>query len=316
MKILILRFSSIGDIVLTTPVIRCLKKQLKGVKIHYLTKKSFKSVVEYNPYIDKLFLFDKDLSEIQGNLEDEKYDLVIDLHKNLRSQKLRRSLKCKSIAFNKINIAKWLIVNFKIDYLPQKHIVDRYFDAMIDLEIVYDGKGLDFFINPENEINSQQAFPGLSEKYACVVIGAAHKTKQIPTQKIIDWINQSKMQVVLLGGPDDMVCSKEIAKETSAFNACGQFNLLQSASILQKSALVLTPDTGLMHIAAAFNIPTISVWGNTIPEFGMTPFMNKDNYIIVENRNLSCRPCSKIGFDKCPKQHFKCMNLLEIPQTL
>ena len=132
-KILIVRFSSIGDIVLTSPVIRCLKQQLKDVEIHYLTKENFKSVVELNPNIDKLHTFKKDLKPVLNQLKKEKFDYVIDLHKNIRSFRVKLALGCKSYSFKKLNFEKWLLVNFKINHLHKKHIVERYLEKVENL---------------------------------------------------------------------------------------------------------------------------------------------------------------------------------------
>ena len=316
MRILVLRFSSIGDIVLTTPIIRCLYNQIEDVEVHFLTKKAFANVLEHNPYIKKIHTFEKSINEVKATLKQYDFDLIIDLHKNLRSSSVIKSLKTKSLTFDKLNWQKWLKVTFKVDFLLKKHIVERYFDALKPLGIVNDGKGLDFFIDEKNEIIPSQLNQILSAEYACVVVGAAHKTKQIPEHKIVEWIEKSKLPVVLLGGPGDKEKGKKIEAKSSAISFCGELNLLQSASLLSKSALVLTPDTGLMHIAAAFKIPTISVWGNTIPEFGMTPYMDQNLFHIAEVKNLSCRPCSKIGYNKCPKGHFKCMKEVEIPNSI
>ncbi len=134
-KFLIIRFSSIGDIVLTTPVIRCLKAQVPGAEVHYLTKKQFLPVLEANPYIDKIFTINDKVSEVLPELMEEDYNHIIDLHKNIRSKQVISSLKKPSTAFNKINIAKWLIVNLKIDRLPNVHIVDRYFETVQSLGV-------------------------------------------------------------------------------------------------------------------------------------------------------------------------------------
>ena len=152
-KILIIRFSSIGDIVLTTPVIRCAKAQLKGTEIHYVTKETFKSILAHNPNIDKLHTFKEDISEVYDQLKAENFDIVIDLHKNLRSLRLKQKLGVKSYSFNKINLQKFVAVNFKqINKLPDQHIVERYFDAIAPIGVTNDGKGLDHFITANDKV--------------------------------------------------------------------------------------------------------------------------------------------------------------------
>ncbi len=321
MKILILRFSSIGDIVLTSPVARCLKQQLRNSEIHFLTKKSFVSVVENNPNIDKVFSFEKEVSEIIPELKKENYNWVIDLHHNLRSMQVKRSLGKPSKSFNKLNIEKWLLVNFKINTLPKKHIVERYFETVSHLGIKNDLKGLNFFIDTKDEVDISSLEKEFHKGFIAFVIGAKHNTKKLPVEKIISICKKLNHPIVLIGGKEDFETGEKITLQISnAFNACGKYNLQQSASLIKQADKVIAHDTGMMHIAAAFQKNIISVWGNTVPEFGMFPYMpeNKLNPIgigskIVEVKNLSCRPCSKIGFEKCPKKHFKCMN--EIDET-
>ncbi len=332
MKILIIRFSSIGDIILTTPVIRTAKKQL-GAEVHFLTKARFRSVLEANPYIDQIHVIDKKVGEILPGLKEEKFDLIVDLHKNLRSFQVKRALGVESVAFNKINLAKWLIVNFKINRLPDKHIVDRNLETLAHLGVQNDGKGLDYVIPSGSEVDIPTFFsrfptikPHLSVQegkeipYIAFVIGAAHATKRLPTEKIISICKEINKPVVLLGGPDEAEEGRRIVEGAGhhVVNACGVLKLNESASIVRQAEKVITHDTGLMHMAAAFEKEIISIWGNTIPEFGMYPYYPEgiDKNHTVEVKGLSCRPCSKIGHQNCPKGHFKCMKDIDEQQIL
>lgn len=314
-KFLIIRLSSIGDIVLTTPVIRCMKEQVSDAEIHFITRKQYAAVVQSNPHIDKLHLVDDNLSEVLSALKTEKFDAIIDLHKNLRSRKIISFLGVKSYSFNKVNIRKWLLVNLKIDRLPKVHIVDRYFGAVDNFGVVNDGKGLDFFSSEQNRIELNDLPDPQKNGYLAWVIGGNHKTKLFPKEKIINIIRMVQKPIVLIGGPDDKEAGEDISRTFPdlVYNACGKFGIAQSASLIQRADLVLTNDTGMMHIAAAFNKKIISFWGNTVPEFGMTPYMpgKSENSKIIEVKDLSCRPCSKLGFSKCPKKHFFCMNKID-----
>jgi len=314
-KILIVRFSSIGDIVLTTPVVRCLKQQLNGLELHYLTKQKFASVIEHNPYIDKLITIKDSTSEVIDQLKQENYDYVLDLHHNIRTLKLKWALGKKSFAFNKLNWEKFLIVNFKINKLPQKHIVDRYFETTKVFNITNDNKGLDYFIGEKDQVNIAQALPSnFLNGYNALVVGGSYYTKQIPLNKLIEICKKSSKPLVLMGGKEDSIIAEKVQQvlKDKVFNSCGKFNINQSASIIQQSEKVITSDTGLMHIAAAYKKEVISLWGNTIPEFGMGPYLPGENSQILEVKNLPCRPCSKLGYKKCPKGHFKCMNEIDI----
>jgi ADP-heptose:LPS heptosyltransferase len=314
-KILVIRFSSIGDIVLTTPVIRCLKQQVKNVIVHYVTKESFRETLIHNPYIDKLHTFKKDVSEIYPELKAEKYDYVIDLHKNLRSLRLKQQLNAKSFSFDKINLRKFIAVNFKIlDSLPDKHIVERYFEATAPLYVVPDNKGLDYFLSEGDSVNVNAIYFKNSEtKYTALVVGGSYYTKKIPLEKLEEICSKIKTSIIALGNKDDKNISEVLEKKfPNVINACGEYSINQSASIIKQADMVITSDTGLMHIAAAFNKKIISLWGNTIPEFGMGPYLpNKENKIL-EIKDLSCRPCSKLGYKSCPKGHFKCMMDIDV----
>ncbi|PIQ21083.1 MAG: glycosyl transferase [Cytophagales bacterium CG18_big_fil_WC_8_21_14_2_50_42_9] len=316
MKILILRFSSIGDIVLTTPVIRILKKQLPGVSVHYATKPNFKAVVGANPYLDKVHYLTGSLSALVDELQQEKFDYVVDLHHNLRSRLIRFRLGVQGASFPKLNIQKWLLVNLKVNKMPAVHIVDRYIAAAQKLGIKNDGAGLDYFIPAQDEVEID-TLPAMHRPgYVAFAIGAQHATKRLPTKRIIELCVRINRPVILLGGKEDAGTGEEILKyferritnneqRTTIYNACGKYNLNQSASLVRQAEVVFSHDTGLMHVAAAFRKKIYSIWGNTVPELGMYPYQTE--FEVLERNNLPCRPCSKIGYKACPQGHFKCM---------
>jgi ADP-heptose:LPS heptosyltransferase len=310
-KYLILRFSSIGDIVLTTPVVRCLKKQTDA-EIHFFTKKPFVGMLEANPYVDKVIALEDDLKKQIKQLCLENYDGIIDLHHNLRTLRIKRGLRCGSWSFDKLNIQKWLLTKFGINKMPDVHIVDRYLDTVKYLGVKNDLAGLDFFIPKKDELNLADALPLGFETYVGFVIGGQHATKMLPQAKIETICKEISVPIVLLGGPDDAERGEAIANtlgQEKIFNACGKFNLNQSAYLVQEAQSIITHDTGLMHVAAALKKRIISVWGNTVPEFGMYPYLPAEGSKQFEVKGLNCRPCSKIGHAKCPKGHFKCMEI-------
>jgi ADP-heptose:LPS heptosyltransferase len=308
MKFLIIRFSSIGDIVLTTPVIRCLRKRYPDAEIHFATKLSFQPILEANPYINKIHLLRDDINSLINELKTESYDYIIDLHHNIRTLKIKNALKVKAFSFNKVNIQKWVLVNTKfINVLPHKHIVDRYMDTVKSLEVMNDGLGLDYFI-PSKDILRPDDIPiSHIHGYIGIVIGAAHNTKKLPIDKLKELCTKLNHPIILLGGKEDIPAATEIASfdRVKVYNACGKFNINESADLVKNAKLIISHDTGLMHIAAAFKKNIISVWGNTVPSFGMYPYQTF--YEVFEVKHLWCRPCTKIGFDKCPLGHFKCM---------
>ncbi|WP_421890819.1 glycosyltransferase family 9 protein [Marinoscillum sp.] len=326
MKILILRFSSIGDIVLTTPVIRTLKTQLSEVELHFATKKEYLPVLEENPYLDQIHLLEGGLSAFISQLKKEKFDFIIDLHHNLRTLAIKKQLGVKSFSFNKLNLQKWLYTNLKINKMPNTHLVDRYMDTVAPLGVKMDNLGLDYFIADKDEVELNWLPESYQKGFVAFAIGGKFATKKLPKDRIIELCDRINKPIVLLGGKEDAETGETVelffqrdekknefaeglealGKKAIVFNACGKFNLNQSASLIRQSRWVFTHDTGLMHIAAAFKKDIFCIWGNTVPEFGMYPYRTK--FTIFENKKLDCRPCSKLGFDKCPKGHFKCMN--------
>lgn len=313
-KFLIIRFSSIGDIVLTSPVVRCLKKQVPDAVVHFLTKENYRGLVNTNPYIDKVQVLGSSWDLMIHQLQYEEYDYVIDLHHNLRTLRIKKALPAaRCFSFDKLNIQKWLRTALKINRLPQKHIVDRYMDTLATFQVVNDGMGLDYFFPPKDRITEKDLPVSHLFGYVGVVIGAALATKQMPVHKLKELCARIPYPLVLLGGPEDRQAGEEIAAidPIKIYNACGKFSLNESADLVIRSKIIVTNDTGLMHIAAAYKKPVISIWGNTIPDFGMGPYYGdapvKQERFEVEG--LRCRPCSKIGYRKCPKGHFKCMEL-------
>ena len=313
-KILIIRFSSIGDIVLTSPVLRCIKKTFPNCELHYLTKSSYQSILKPNPFIDRLILWEG--SSTIKELKKCNYEVAIDLHKNLRTSRIKWALrlvknKVKWLSFDKINIQKWLAVRLKSKtVLPHKHIVHRYLDPALRIGAQFDDKGLDFFIEAHNRVDLSQMKITPYEYYV-YAIGGQHETKKLPLTKQVELLSSIKKPILLIGGKEDMERGEELHKLFHhVHNFCGKYNIQQSASIMEQCRKVISHDTGMMHIAAALLKPIISIWGNTIPEFGMSPFYPK-NFHDYENRvfqvDTYCRPCSKIGHQQCPWGHFKCM---------
>jgi ADP-heptose:LPS heptosyltransferase len=349
MKILVLRFSSIGDIVLTTPVVRALKQQVPGARVHFATKPAYQGIVANNPHVDRVHVLRGPLRELVAELRAEQFDFVVDLHNNLRTRLIKLQLGVRSSSFDKLNLQKWLLVNLKVDRLPRVHIVDRYLAAAAPLGVKNDGRGLDYFIPARDEVDVAAVLPPAFQRgYVAFAIGAQHATKCLPLERIIELCAQLRRPVVLLGGPEDETAGHtvELAFDqgaaasapappripdspyyfprpeaapatTSIYNACGRFNLNQSASLVRQASLVVSHDTGLMHIAAAFGKEIFSVWGNTVPEFGMYPY--RSEFRVLEVQGLPCRPCSKIGYAKCPQGHFRCMRDirfdLDLPPT-
>lgn len=310
-KILIIRFSSIGDIVLTTPVIRCLKQRYPNAELHYVTKKNFATILTHNPYLTKIHAFDGDFKNLAISLRAENFDFVVDLHHSIRSRRLLIRLQKPYTSFHKLNFRKLLLIKAKLNLMPKLHVVDRYFKAVSGLKVKNDFLGADFFIDSNATLpDDVEQFLHQSHVVA-LAVGSKHATKQLPVEKIKELLQLTTFPVLLLGAPEDVEKANEVVSgfEDRVFSACGKLSLQQSALALSKSSALITGDTGMMHIAAALNIHVFSIWGNTVPAFGMYPYVPKNAILadIFQVPGLACRPCSKLGFKNCPKGHFKCM---------
>ncbi len=309
---LVIRLSSIGDIVLTTPVLRSIKQAQPEAKIHFLIKKQYKELLEYNPYVDKLILFEGKLKNTLKILKKEKYDYLIDLHGSLRSFLVRNALNVPSVVFQKKNFQKHLITKLR-RRKPVEHVVIRYLKTLekIDIPPDYEG-GLDFFIPQETERKIKTLLQNRfsSTSVLGIVLGGTYKTKKWLPEYYAELLQKIGQPVVLLGGKTETADAEYIEKNITVpvLNVVGKASLLESAAFLKFSEKVIAHDTGLMHIAAAFRKPILTIWGNTSPLFGMTPYGTR--FLVAENKELRCHPCHKLGHSECPKKHFKCIREL------
>jgi ADP-heptose:LPS heptosyltransferase len=312
LKILVIRFSSIGDIVLTFHALRCLKEKHPNAEVHFLTKSTYKELLLASTFHDKTLFFDGDLKQTKGEIRKENYSHIIDLHNNLRTRLLTVGISGVQLKrLVKLNWKKWLLTRLKKNKLPNKHVVDRYIDAFTDLDVKSDHKNTAFFVPNTFEIELNR-YDLRKKSFLAIAMGAQYRTKKFPVASLIEVIESYDLPIVLLGGHTEQVDGKKIQAafpQKKMYNLCGELSLLASASILSQAKTVLTNDTGLMHIAAMFDVPIVSIWGNTVPAFGMSPYRpgNEKSVKIHEVVGLNCRPCSKIGYQECPKGHFKCM---------
>jgi ADP-heptose:LPS heptosyltransferase len=326
MKFLIIRFSSIGDIVLTTPVVRCLKTQAPLSDIHYLIKPKFRVVMESNPYVDKIHVLQDDWGRMIAELKEEKFDYIIDLHHNLRTLRVKKDLKLPSFSFNKLNIQKFIFTKLKWNVMPKHvHIIDRYMETVRPFGVENDGKGMDYFIPKEYEVAERDIPTSHHLGYIAIVIGASYFTKKLPVYKLQELCRAIDHPIILLGAKEEFREGELIASvdPIKVYNACGKFSLHESADLVRKSKLVISHDTGLMHMAAALKKPVIAIWGSTTPSFGMVPYYG-ENYLAhhaqpsddVQVHKLWCRPCTKFGRKTCPQGHFKCMKKISIEEIV
>ncbi|QQS35140.1 MAG: glycosyltransferase family 9 protein [Ignavibacteriales bacterium] len=307
--------SSLGDVLLTTPLLRSLKKQNPEIQIDFIVKKQFADALRFNPHVSNLFEYDSTQEKNNFGLPDfsnTKYDLVIDLQNNLRSLKIRRQVNAPLVKFHKPNLAKFLLVNFKINLLKEKTpITARYSNSIEGLEL--DEKGLELHTNNQPDIRLQNG-----TNYVGFCPGAKHFTKQWLKEYFVELGNlltKENYTVLLFGGKDDRKLCKEISNEiNSSIDLSNDDELLQTAADMKICKMIVCNDSGLMHTACAVGIPVTVIFGSTVQEFGFAPY-NTPN-LILENKSLFCRPCSHIGRESCPKEHFKCMKEIVPQQAL
>lgn len=325
MRLLFIRFSSIGDIVFTSPAIRCAKQQIPGVEIHFLTKVSMKAVTEANPYIDHFHYFEKDLNVTIKDLKAVQFDYIIDLHKNLRSFKIEKALGVPCLSYQKLSLQKLLLTKLHMNYMPIRHIVDRSLDTLSALGVVNDGKGLDYFIPKETRLSSNTLPASFESGYIAFVIGASYASKKLPIASLQTLCHKIPYPIVLIGGKEDQAegAAVEAINPIKIFNACGKFNLHESALLVKQSRTVISHDTGLLYIACAFHKKTVAIWGATSPALQVEPYYPNANDTFNNNEwyynaivpNLPCQPCSNYGTKQCPQGHFACMKKQDL-QTI
>lgn len=304
-RILVIRFSSLGDVLLTTPFLRVLKSKYPKLKIDYFVKSIFNDAIKFNPNLNQVFSWngDKEFSEIINKLKLNNYSFVIDLQNNLKSKKVIRKIGAKRASYSKPNIKKFFLVQTKLNLLKEKRSVpQRYIDVIPNLEL--DGKGLELFFPDgiESKIDSEKKIIGFAP-------GAFHFTKRWPLEyykELGEQLTSEGYQIVIFGGKSDReICNELQNKIIGSINLSNDNLLFQTATDMQKCKLVVCNDSGLMHTATSVGVPVVSIFGSTVREFGFAPFGVAN--LVIENNELSCRPCSHIGRANCKKNHFNCM---------
>ncbi|MCE2685727.1 MAG: glycosyltransferase family 9 protein [Cryomorphaceae bacterium] len=311
-RILIIRFSSIGDIVLTFTVASTIKSLYPHCTIDFVTKPQFKELLNACPDLDTIYTLTGTVAQLRKEIDFNQYDAILDLHHNLRSRILLGFQFGKVYRFPKNNIEKWLLTTFKIRPKIIRHVTERYLEtlsAYTKAPIV--GIAPAYRVPDASKIDIKETFQVEPSKYVAVAIGAQFATKRMPTDLLVELIQKINLPVLLLGAKEDQLTANEILEQCTSniiFSAVGTATIHESAWLVKNAKALLTHDTGLMHIGASFEVPLHVIWGNTTRDFGMYPYrVEQEQVFNYEVSGLSCRPCSKIGHQSCPKGHFSCM---------
>ena len=316
-KVLFIRLSAIGDIVMTSLALRCFRNTYPEVKINFLTKEVYADLVGKHLGVDKVIVLKESLRATAQMIVQNEYDYVMDLHANLRTRWLQQLLpqEIKILRYNKHSVKRQVSVWLKRDWYSDLPVPEQYLATLSGLDVENDGQGLSFFI-PKEEWISKIELP-LTHRFGYIVLslGAKHFTKRMPEEKWGEICSKLDYPIVLIGGEEDIPLAEKLAQldVIKIVNKVGVYTLGQSASIMNQAKFVVVQDTGMMHIAAALKVKTVSVWGGTVPYLGFRPYgLTAEQLLIIENSNLDCRPCSKYGRADCPKGHFKCMKDIDV----
>ena len=336
-KTVVFRLSSIGDIVLASPLLRVLRAAAgPKARIDFVVKKEFADLVRFNHHLSVVHELDTSegfpaLQRMRETLRDESYDLILDLHNNLRTTYLRNFANTKeAFVVDKRQFERWQLVHLKRDiYRDRIHVADRYIETVREFGIENDGKGLELFIPDETQFGVSGRLAKLRlnefEKVIGVCPGARHFTKRWPRERFaeacIRLARSLRAKLLIFGGAEDRETgagvSDSIRREagaTAATDLTGELSLLEVAAAMDFCDAVVTNDTGLMHIACARQRKVVALFGSTVLQLGFGPYGTDS--IVVENKELRCRPCSHIGRDECPKGHFKCMNEITVEDVV
>jgi len=329
-RILVVRLSSIGDIILMTPLLRNLRRHFPEAQIDVVTKAVFADLLRHHPAIDHLYQVVPEeggagLRTLGASLKQQRYDVVLDIHKNFRSFQLTRAAQAPVVLrHEKFIVRRWLFVQFKWNLLRQApQIRHRYIAAASPLGVVDDGKPPELFWTAEEDKTAETAlrdagWDGVAPLVAFAP-GAGFFTKRWPVEYFTETAQKFSSRgnfIVMLGGQQDQELTAAMQRTLTHKHAsfAGKTSLLVTAAILKKCRALIANDSGLMHMAEAVGIPLIAIFGSTTRELGFFPLLKTSR--VLENVDLRCRPCSHLGKSKCPQGHFLCMRAISPEQVV
>lgn len=325
-KILVFRLSSIGDIILTTALLRCLRNKYPEQQIDFLVKKQFADILKCVPFVSNVIVLDSkkgfsELRAIRNQLKQEHYDVVLDIHKNWRSMFVCNTIGANQVfRFNKHVFRRWILTTFHKDiYKEVRPVYLRFVDVAKEIGVETDGKFSELVVPTEIQIATdiilQQKGFDISKPAIALCPGASFKNKQWQPEKFAALAKQIvcelHYQVVLLGGKSEIPLCEIIQKEEpTVVSFAGELDLSQSIAAFNRVQATVVNDTGMLHASEALGVPVVGIYGATARQFGYFPILPSSRVAQIEN--LDCRPCTKMGKNTCPKGHFKCMQDLSV----
>jgi lipopolysaccharide heptosyltransferase II len=312
--ILLVRFSSIGDILLTTPLVRALARRHPEAKLVYVTKRAMAPLVADNPHLADVVTLEPDepVRHLARRLRDLRPTHGLDLHGSLRSAALRLLVRCRWAGYRKRKLARTLLISTKLDAYraPSLPVAERYFEAARRLDARPDGAPPELFLGrgATERVAGWLAARGLADaSLAALAPGAAHATKRWPMahwSALAGRLRAMGFEPVIVGGPDDRGLAQQLVAEGTGASAAGEFSLQETGALLARARVVVSGDTGVMHMATAVGAPVVALFGPTVEQFGFFPYRAPAT---VLQRALDCRPCSATGTATCPLGHHRCL---------
>lgn len=324
-KILVFRLSSIGDIVLTTALLRCLRNTYPDAQIDFVVKKQFADILKCVPFISRVIEVDsklgfQGLKAVRNQLRNEKYDVALDIHKNWRSMFVCNTIGAKNVfRFNKHVFRRWVLTTFHKDiYQEVRPVYLRFIDTAKPIDVAPDGKYTELVVpnTIQQTVDAMFLEQGISleKKIIALCPGASFSNKQWQPEKFAELASRIKkelgMQIILLGGKKEADICETITKESGAVSFAGKFDLSQSIAALNRVCVTVANDTGMLHVSEALGKPVVGIYGPTAFQFGYFPILPQSR--VVQINDLPCRPCTKMGMNHCSQKHFKCMNDIDV----
>lgn len=324
MNILAIRFSSIGDILLTTPLLRALRARHPDARIVMLTKSAFAPLLTENPRLDAVRTLgpEESLWAVARRLRAERFTHVLDLHGSLRSGALRLMVPARWSGYEHYRAERRRLLRDRRDTYPREiPVAERYFDAVRELGVAPDGGPPEFFLREEAAEQARrwrrEAGIGAERAYVALAPGAAHATKRWPVEyyrSLAAELTGAGNDLVLVGGPEDREIAEQVAAAAGARAAvaAGRFDLQGTGALLRDARALVSGDTGMMHMATGVGTPVVALFGPTVRAFGFFPYQGR---AVVLERDLECRPCSAHGGENCPLGHHRCLRDINPPEV-
>jgi heptosyltransferase-2 len=321
-NILAVRFSSIGDILLTTPLLRAIRRRYPDARLSVLTKQAFAPLLSHNPHVDRVLTLGpgQSLGNLASEIRGADFTHRLDLHGSLRSRTLRVLAPGRWTSYPKHRIARSLLIQTKRNwYRDRRPVAERYFSAARRLHVSPDGAPPEFFLGQEAELEAAAWLAGSdlnTRPVIAIAPGAAHATKRWPLElwrALLSQIVAGGLSVAIVGGTEDAGLGASLAAmgHEGVASAAGRFGLQTTGALLRRSKAVVSGDTGVMHMATAVGTPVVALFGPTVEAFGFSPYTERAS---VLQTSLPCRPCTSQGTERCPLGHHRCM--LEIKPNL